>query len=254
MKFLITTLITITFSALLISQEDYTKSLNGIDWIKVESKADVIVKTHSKSELLIKSLGDYKAPERAKGLKLVGDGGSDNTDVGFYVVQDGTDLIVKNLRNWSKGKAEIYVPTSQNISITTTGAGQGDINIHGVNGEIEANARLNGEIQIESVGGPVTANSLNGNVDVTFTQVNQSSPITIYSTNGAVDIKLPQSTPADLNMGSTNGEIYTDFEIKFPEKDGLKSIYNRNVKQEINGGGVLLKLKTTNGNIYLRKN
>ena len=71
------------------AQSDYTKSLNGIQWVKIESKTDIVVKTHSSNELLIKSGPEVKTPERAKGLKLVGEGGTDNTNVGFSVVQDG---------------------------------------------------------------------------------------------------------------------------------------------------------------------
>ncbi|MFK7811927.1 MAG: DUF4097 family beta strand repeat-containing protein [Maribacter sp.] len=235
------------------AQEDYTQSLDGIEWVKVESKADIIVKTHSGKQLRIKGKGASKIPERAKGLKLVGAGGSDNTDVGFYVVKEGNNLIVRNLRKWNKGSAEIYLPSNQNIAVTTNGTSQADILIYGFKGEIEANARLNGGIKIEDVSGPVTANSLNGGIDISFTAINQDSPITVYSTNGALDIKLPEDTPANLSMGSTNGEIYTNFDITFPEKNGLKSVSTQKIKQTINGGGVQLKLKTTNGNIYLRK-
>ena len=250
--------IKITFLAflccsVLTAQEDYTQSLDGIEWVKVSSKADIIVKTHSEKQLRIKAKASSKTPERAKGLKLVGDSGSDNTDVGFYVVKEGNNLIVKNLRKWNKGNAEIYLPANQNISVTTNGTSQSDIRIYGFKGEIEANAKLNGGIKIEDASGPVTANSLNGGIDISFTDVSQDSPITVYSTNGALDIKLPGNTPADLALGSVNGEIYTDFDLKFPEKNGLKSISTHKVKQAINGGGVQLQLKTTNGNIYLRK-
>ena len=37
------------------AQKDYTQSLSGIEWVKIESKADLVVKTHSNNELLIKS-------------------------------------------------------------------------------------------------------------------------------------------------------------------------------------------------------
>ena len=248
----------ITFLALqlcltLTAQEDYTQSLAGIEWVKVESKAEIILKTHNEKQMRIKGKSTSKTPQKANGLKLVGSGGPDNTDVGFYVVKEGNNLIVRNLRKWNNGSAEIYLPANQNIAVTTNGTGQSDIRIYGFKGEIEANARLNGGIKIENVSGPVTANSLNGGIDISFTAIHQSSPITVYSTNGALDIKLPGNTPANLSLGSVNGEIYTNFELKFPVKDDLKSISVHKVKQAINGGGVSLQLKTTNGNIYLRK-
>jgi len=231
------------------AQKDYTKSLTGIEWVKIESKGDIEVKTHSSDQLLIKGGQSYKIPERAKGLRLVGESGSDNTDVGFYVIQEGNTLLVRNLRK--SGNGEIFLPAKQNISVRTNW--QGSIKITGFLGEIEATAELNGNVKIEKVSGPLTANSLNGDVEVEFTKVSQASPISIYSTNGALDIALPGDTPADLNLSSVNGSIYTDFDISMPEKDGLRAVSSKKVKGSINNGGVDLKLTTTNGNIYLRK-
>ncbi|MGX1928321.1 DUF4097 family beta strand repeat-containing protein [Flagellimonas sp. 2504JD4-2] len=242
-------LIALVFCAVTTAQKDYTKSLNGIEWVKIESKSDITLKTYNANELLIKGSRSTKVSEKAKGLKLVGEGGPDNTDVGFYVVQDGNTLIVKSLRK-AEG-AEIYLPKTQNVSVKSTWSG--DIDIDGFSGEIEADAQLNGSVQITNVNGPVTANALNGEITVEFGTVKQDSPISIYTTNGAVDVTLPGATPADLTMGSTNGDIYTNFDIKREEKDGLKSISGKKVRSIINGGGVDISLKSTNGNIYLRK-
>jgi len=248
MKKFTITLVFIAVSVIGWSQ-DYTQSLSGIEWVKIESKSDIIVKTHNSNQLLIKGGHSREAPERAKGLKLVGEGGSDNTDVGFYVIKEGNDLIVRNLRK--SERAEIYLPSDQNISVRSTW--HGHINISGFSGEIEANAELNGGITIDDINGPLTANALNGEIEVTFNAVSQDSPITIYTTNGVVDVTLPENTPADFSLGSTNGEIYTNFELRVPAKDGMRSISSKKVKGSINDGGVDIHLKSTNGNIYLRK-
>ncbi|MCR9265503.1 MAG: DUF4097 family beta strand repeat-containing protein [Flavobacteriaceae bacterium] len=245
---------TLLFTALVLSalthaQNDYTKSLNGIEWVKIESKADITVRTYTSNEILIKAGDRHQVSERAKGLRLVGEGGNDNTEVGFYVVQDGNTLIVKNLRK-SEG-AEIFLPKNQNVAVKSTW--NGNIEIDGFAGEIEADAQLNGSIEILDVNGPVTANTLNGEVTVEFGTVKQNSPISIYSTNGAVDVTLPGNTPADLSLSSVNGDIYTNFDLKREEKDGLKSVSGRKLNAAINNGGVSISLKSTNGNIYLRK-
>lgn len=231
------------------AQNNYTKSLSGVEWVKIESKSDIIVQTHSANELRINGYGTAQVSERAKGLRLVGEGGSDNTDVGFYVVQDGNTLIVKNLRK--SENARIFLPANQNIAVKSTW--NGDIDVDGFTGEIEANAQLNGSIDIRNANGPVTANALNGDIDVIFTDVKQESPISIYTTNGAVDVTLPANTPADLSLTTTNGDVYSNFDFKREEKDGLKSVTTRKVKATINNGGVDISLKSTNGNIYLRK-
>ena len=249
MRRLATILLLCAVTAFIHAQNDYTKSLNGIEWVKIESKAEIILKTHDSDQLLIKSEARSERPNRAKGLKLVSGSGTDNTDVGFSVVQDGNNLIVKNLRK--SDHALIYLPALQNVSVKTTW--HGDVEIEGFSGEIEADAQLNGGIKIMDVTGPVTANALNGDIEVVFKTVKQSSPTSIYTTNGAVDITMPSSTPANLSLGTTNGEIYTNFDLKKPQKEGLTTISSQNIKGNINNGGVSIKLKSTNGNIYLRK-
>lgn len=231
------------------AQSDFKKSLSGIEWVKIESKSEIILKTHDKNELLIKAFNKEPLPEKAKGLKLVGVGGDDNTNVGFNVVQSGNTLLVQDVRK--SGGAEIFLPKSQNVSVTNSW--NGDIYIEGFTGEVEANANLNGGLKLINLSGPITAYSLNEGIRVEFDKINQDSPILIRTTNGEIDVTLPSSTAANLELSSWNGDIYSNFDLKRPDKDGLKSISGKNVKGAINDGGVSIKLKSTNGNIYLRK-
>lgn len=249
MKKALSFLLTCALAVSLQAQSDYSKSLNGIEWVKIESRSEIILKTHDKDEILINVFNLEPKPDRAKGLKLVGVGGEDNTDIGFNVVQTGSNLIVENVRK--SGGAEIYLPKSQNVSVSNSW--NGDIYIEGFTGEVEANANLNGGLTLKNVSGPITAYALNESIRVEFDEINQNSPIVIRTTNGEIDVTLPGSTPANLHLSSWNGDIYTNFDLKRPEKDGLKSISGKDVQGAINGGGVAIKLKSTNGNIYLRK-
>ncbi len=249
MKTIQITFLAMLFCVTISAQEDYTKSLDGIEWVKIESKTDVTVKTHTSNELLIKGGSRSKVSEKAKGLKLVGEAGTDNTDAGFYVIKEGNTLIVRNIKK--SETAKIYLPASQNISVITTR--HGDIDIDGFLGEVEASAKLNGSVKIENISGPLTANTLNGSIDVKFIKVNQSSPITVYSTNGPLDISLPEKTPANVSLSTINGEIYSNIDLKIPDKNGLKPMATKKIAGAIGAGGVKIQLKTTNGNIYLRK-
>lgn len=238
------------FTVLTINAQEYTKALDGIEWVKIESKAHIVVKAHAKDQLLIKGGSSFETPEKAKGLKLVGEGGSDNTGVGFYVLKEGNTLIIRNLQK-SEVETEIYLPASQNISVKSDGLN--DMEIEGFSGEIEASAKITGNITILDVTGPLTVNSNTGTVEVIFNKVNQSSPISISTATGEVDVTLPKETPADLSLQSTMGEIYTNFDFSIPDKDGLKAISTQKVKGFINNGGVKIQLNSATGNIYLRK-
>ena len=249
MKKVVFTLMVCLMANLLSAQSDFKKSLSGIEWVKITTKADIQVKTHEKNEILIERRTKDAVPDKAKGLKLVGSLGKDNTDIGFSVLQEGNDLIVTNLKK-NEG-AVIYLPKNQKISVKSTW--NGTIKIEGFVGEVEANCTLNGGISIKNVTGPVTANSLNGGIDVEFDQVNQNSPTSIFTTNGAVDVSLPSNTAADLSLSSWNGDVYTNFDIAKASKDGMTKVSGKKSTGTINGGGVSIKLKSTNGNIYLRK-
>ncbi|MEL6974237.1 MAG: DUF4097 family beta strand repeat-containing protein [Bacteroidota bacterium] len=237
------------FTAAMHAQTDYTQSLDGIEWVKIESKADIVVKTSDDDKLTIKARKTSWKSDRAKGLKLVGAGGTDNTDVGFSVVTNGNTLIVKNLRKSEKGT--IYLPKTQNVSVKSTW--NGDIRLSGFSSELEVDAELNGGVELNDINGPVTATALNGDIEVTFGKVTQGSPISIYTTNGAVDISMPGDTPANLSMSTVNGEVYSNFDIKQIKKDGMTTYSSRKTTATVNGGGVEIKLKSTNGSIYLRK-
>lgn len=230
-------------------QNDYTKALNGIERVQIHSKTDVVLRAHNKNQLLLKGEKTKEVPEKAKGLRLVGEGGKDNTNAGYFVEQKGNTLIVRNLQR--EGKAEIFLPANQNVSVISSALN--DIIITGFTGEVEATAEIVGNITIKDVTGPLTVNSNTGQVEVVFSKLDQRSPTTITTTTGNLDITLPKETAATVTMNSTMGEVYTDFDLQLPEKEGLKPVSTQKVKGNLNGGGGIIQLNSATGNIFLRK-
>ena len=250
MKKTITTVIMLLTASIGMAQTDYSKPLNGIEWVKITSKSNISVMVHDKNEILIKGKNSTHQSEKSKGLRLVGAVGTANTNVGFNVVQEGNTLIVTNLRK--NESAKIYLPKNQKIAVTSTW--NGSISIEGFDNEIEATCELNGGMKLSNISGPLTANTLNGGIDVIFDDISQQSPTTLNSTNGAIDVSLAENTSADIYMSSWNGDMYSNFDIKSESSDdGMIKVSSRKTKGTINGGGVNITLKSTNGNIYLRK-
>ncbi|MBC9798613.1 DUF4097 family beta strand repeat-containing protein [Sinomicrobium weinanense] len=249
MKYVKTLFITCLLS-IGVNAQEYTAPLQGVEWIDIESKAEITIKSHGKNTMVIRPDSPVEIPEKAKGLRLVADG-VDNTGTGFSVTQHGNRLMVKNLRKQDKGKAVIYLPASQNISVHS--AGLNDMTISGFTGEIEADTEVTGNITITDVSGPVTANSNTGKVEVIFNRVNQNSPISISTSTGEIDVSLPSDTPANFNLNSTTGNIYTNFDLNIPDKEGLRPVSSQKVTGSVNNGGVHIRLNSATGNIYLRK-
>ncbi len=63
---------------------------------------------------------------------------------------------------------------------------------------------------------------------------------------------MPANTPANIEMSDMNGNMYSDFDFHAQDKN-MKHVGGGSVHAQINGGGVDVKLRTINGNIYLRK-
>jgi len=245
------------------TQENFSHSLDGVKWVKIESNAKIIIKTHDENELLIKDYNGNIIEKKKlskqdednstvitinKGKKL-SEIDKDNTRVGFFIIREGDNLLVKNLRKLEGKIAVIYLPKTQNI--TVKGTGSGDIEISGINGEIEVSNSETGAIKINDVTGPITANSITGNINVSFTKVSQDSPISISSATGAIEINLPSKARANLNLSATLGKINTNFNISKPKKDEYTG--GQKIKTKINNGGVEIKVRSSIGNINLKK-
>ncbi|AXT62087.1 hypothetical protein D1816_17555 [Aquimarina sp. AD10] len=234
-----------------LTAQNHSSALQGVKKVKISSASGTNIKTHAKNELLI--IGDgHSMPEKAKGLKAVYAGGSDNTGMGVYINKEGETLVVRNLKGMNSKTLEIYLP--KDINITVEKSNLGHLSIEGFSSEIEARTNV-GNIILKDVTGPIVAKTSTGEINVIFKKVSQSSPISLISSTGPIDISIPSNTAANLELKTSMGEIYTDFDIKFPSADDDMRIVagKRTVKTSLNNGGVDISLRSSTGNIYLRK-
>ena len=66
-------------------------------------------------------------------------------------------------------------------------------------------------------------------------------------------LKTPSNTNANLDI-KTNGTVYTDLDLKIPTKKELKRVGGaQRIISSLNKGGVKISIKSSLGNIYLRK-
>ncbi|PLX19127.1 MAG: hypothetical protein C0597_05565 [Marinilabiliales bacterium] len=130
------------------------------------------------------------------------------------------------------------------------------VEVKSFSGELEIRTMISG-IELKDVTGPLTINSMSGPIKIEFSSVNQSAPITITSYSAEIDVTMPSNTKANLKLSSMNGDVYTDFDIKFEEEKETKGLRyiggGSNISGTINGGGVDIMLKALSDNIYLRK-
>lgn len=214
---------------------------------------DFPVEGYNGNEIIITTSSDRftKIPERAKGLKPVYAMGTDNTGIGLDVQKKGNTITVQCLLPITQREVyKLKVPANMALDIKSSCGFSGNITIRNINNEVEIN-NCN-SINIKAVSGPLVLSTISGEINVVLTSLNKDKPTSIASVSGNIDITLPAKTPADVEMSTISGSVYTDFDLKNP-KDKMQRIGGNNIKNSLNGGGADLKISNISGNIYLRK-
>ena len=139
----------------------------------------------------------------------------------------------------------IHVPDELNLSLRNT---NGKVTVKDAAGDMEIST-TNGVIDGTHLSGNISARTTNGNVRLRLKQAGEKDRIDARTTNGGVNIHIPAKTNADIEARTVNGSISTDIPLK---------IQGRHSRRQLsgmigNGGGALIRLRTTNGSIRIRE-
>ncbi len=254
MKYILPLVLALSISSLARAQEfkvqaDNTKearlTLDGFtdnQHIEGYSGTEVIISTSSH---------DFEPNERSKGLKPIYATGVDNTGVGIAMEKSGNHISLHCLLPRNKGvEYKIKVPENMALDITRDCAGGGETTISNIKNEIEFKGCH--DISLKNVTGPLVISTISGNVNVTFTEISKDKSISIASVSGEVDVTLPAKAGFNLEMGTVSGNMYSDFDFPASNND-MRRVGGSNVRAQLNGGGVDVKLNSVSGNVYLRK-
>lgn len=157
-----------------------------------------------------------------------------------------------------------YVQVPNETSLTL-GTSNGEVRVHGVRGQLEANTTngdiqvgdvhggvalvtTNGEIELTGIAGDATARTTNGSIVAEVRSVSPSGGIALTTTNGNVQTYFPNDLKATLDAVTTNGRVAIAYPIM---SHGMMT--SKSIRGTINGGGAKISLATTNGNVEVRR-
>jgi hypothetical protein len=205
--------------------------------------------------------------ERKNGLKKLGLK-NENSDLGIYFIieQNTEELVFKDnsrdqlvmLSNesylikipnslkldWQTNNCENKVePKSQYVFYNPRVSG-----LSNFDGEVSISSTLNNTKLID-VTGPVSINTIGGNVTVEFDKKMPKNLYSIYSNNGFIDITIPENS--NINIHAKASDIFSDINFNIDEDKEEKNLQSMQLK--LKSGKVKMKLDAGFGNIYLRK-
>jgi len=192
----------------------------------------------------------FVVPDRAKDLDAVYPSGTDNTGLGLNVVKSGNQISVQCLLPITKrGEYKIRIPYNLSIKVESSCDRSNDITIKNMKNEIEIKTCQS--ISLRDVTGPLVLSTISGGIDLEYNNVNTDKPVSINSISGDIDITIPAKTPADLEIRTFTGKIFSDFDIP-SDNDDMKQIGGGTLSFAMNGGGVDFKIVSVSGNIHLK--
>jgi hypothetical protein len=187
----------------------------------------------------------------------------------------GGNVIYKNVKNRSgKSTGKMVKISTMGGAINVSDAPEG-ADVHTMGGSIHIKSAgkfvkaktMGGDITVDAIDGAIKATTMGGDVEVTMTgnPGKGDRDVKLSSMGGEMTLTVPAalSMDVDIELAYTKNakkkyKIISDFDLKIKETDTWddshgsprKYIYG---KAKIAGGKHKIKIKTINGNIYLKK-
>lgn len=179
-------------------------------------------------------------------------------------VEEHNNKVEISTDSWAN-PVDLVIKVPYKTSLDLSCVNQGDIRVENITGDI-AVSNVNGEVTLLNIDGSAVANALNQDITVTFRNVNPDKDMSFSSMNGDIDVTFPETLKAKVKIKATQGDVYSDFEVKEvknPERIIRENHRSRGGRYEvnidrsfwgtINGGGQVIQFSNFNGDIYIRK-
>ena len=183
-------------------------------------------------------------------LEVIGHTGSGNIRVeetgGHVELTAGSgDVQVRNARGGARVNSGSGNLTLEGVAGTVTAsAGSGSVRLELTGaGDVDASSG-SGRIVLQGAKGAVRAHTGSGDIEA---RGEPRGEWHLRTGSGNVSVELPPGTGFELDAHSGSGTIQTDREIAV-----LGTLSRREIHGKAGGGGPLVELRTSSGNIYLR--
>jgi len=227
----------------------------------LRQKLDVqMTKTDNNVKVTVRWTGDRNDRERQKvhvafriamprkfnlDLRTVGSGRIGDLDGTVKAVMRGGSLQLRNVTGPVTARTD-----GGSIGVRDIG---GDFEATSNGGSIAA-ARVNGKVLVRANGGSITIDECTDSIDAraaggsvaAYLSKQPRGDSKLIADAGNVELRLPESIALNIDASCSAGRLSSDFSL-------LGHADNEHWKGTLNGGGPLVMVRASAGNIYLRK-
>ena len=145
----------------------------------------------------------------------------------IYGETSGGDVIIRGVRGEVQGH--------------TSG---GDVRVDSVYGSVKATTS-GGEVVLLRIDGKIFGETSGGNIEAGILGANRG--IHLETSGGNVSVYLPKTITADIEASTSGGSVKCDLPLMVSGKISEDELHGK-----VNGGGNLIQLSTSGGNIHIR--
>lgn len=128
--------------------------------------------------------------------------------------------------------------------------GESELSAHSISAEQALGpvvlSTSNRDVTLERVAGDISVTNKNGTVELTAAPA--LGNVTVENRNGSIKTTLPEKAGFQIQAGATNGEIESEFQLSTWGSEN-----NKNLNGTVGGGGPMVRLTTSNGDISINK-
>lgn len=209
---------------------------NGGISVKGENRSDILIRA------CIQTWGstEEEAKSLAKNIRI---------ETGGTVRAEGAS----EESNWSVSY-KISVPLNTDLKLTTLNGG---ISISDVEGTMEFDAK-NGGIHLSNLAGNVKGKTTNGGLHIQLAgNTWKGNGLDVETTNGGVHLSMSETYAARFETRTVNGGFKSEIAALAVEKEKDENGYRKqgvSISKDLNGGGALVRVITTNGGVKIGSN
>ncbi|WP_066757132.1 DUF4097 family beta strand repeat-containing protein [Sphingobacterium populi] len=184
----------------------------------------VSVEGYDGNEVVIATWAEHtEYDERAAGLQGINSSGlKDNTGVGLQLTESDGITILSVVNRQKLDSIHLQLPHKIALAIKAPSSWtEGKIVLQDLLADIEVSNTF-GDVKLHQVTGPMTVKTVHGNIEAVLDKP-VKGPVSLVSTLGFIDVAVPISTPANLELRTTLGEIFAAEELNID----LKPVANR---------------------------
>lgn len=207
------------------------KTSNGRVEVNASDRADIEVSV----ERVVRAANEEAANEQLKAFEIA------ETASASEVTLDST---TRGMQIGVQRRANYMVSVPRGVAVTLESS-NGDILATGLGGAFEASSS-NGRIRGIDLQHSAKASTSNGVIELVMAALAQPG-VTAETSNGMVTVTLPRTAAADVSVRVTNGDIsHEGLDLQVLESS------RRRLDGRLNGGGIPVRVETTNGAVRLR--